>query len=190
MAYAKKTWALDDPITDVALNNIETGVDTAHDVLDATGTPTGLSAATANAIGTATAKAKADHTHTILANGTPSTQAMGDTAVVGTSAHLARADHKHAMPAFGYGATNVLKGSLIQAGNVGNASRAQNTRIAVTFPRAFASAPRVVVSLNENCDDVTILVGNITTTGFTVRNPYQAGVVGFNWIAVLDPSQP
>jgi hypothetical protein len=179
MAYAKKTWALDDPITDVALNNIETGVDAAHDVLDATGTPTGLSAATANAIGTATAKAKADHTHTILANGTPSTQTMGDTAVVGTSAALARADHKHAMPPFAKCGTGIYT-------VYGNQVTANTVNFSYTFP----STPVVVVTETDGDGDNRITrVYDITTTGFKVGG-VGSGInytINFNWIAMINP---
>lgn len=192
MSYAKKTWALDDPITDVALNNIESGVDAAHDALDATGTPAGLSATTTNAIGTATAKAKADHTHQVLANGTPSTQAIGDAALVGTSAALARADHKHAMPSFGGGATNVVSGNTMRCGRVAVAKR-WFTPINVSFGMTFPTTPEVVATPLWGSEvDAVLRVQSITTTGFAVV-PYSADPsannvdIGFTWIAMVNP---
>lgn len=99
MAYTRKTWKLEDPITDVALNNIEEGVAAAHVVLDAEATPTALDANSISAIGVSEGRAKADHVHGIAANGTPATlDALQDMAI-GTSNHLARSDHVHPIQA-------------------------------------------------------------------------------------------
>ena len=199
MAYAKKTWTLDDSITDVALNNIETGVDTAHDVLDATGTPASLSAATTNAIGTATAKAKADHTHSVLANGTPSTQAIGDAASVGTSSHLARADHKHAMPTFGSGATNVVAGNRLRGGVYNNSTTTNSVGTTpVLFDQPFPSVPVVAISHSItpwlDMDKYQVEVVEITTTGFKIRHILLQSASAtrpitftVNWIAMTNP---
>lgn len=193
MSYAKKTWTLVDPITDVALNNIESGVDTAHDVLDATGTPIGLSAATTNAIGTATAKAKADHTHQVLANVTPSTQAIGDTALVGTSAALARADHKHAMPSFGRNANQVVAGNHIRCGSVSGNTVSQGTEYTMPFGHTFPVAPVVVTTLRVGANvNVIVRILSTTTTHFTYSVSNAGGgtgtvVANFNWIAMVNP---
>ena len=199
MAYAKKTWALDDPITDVALNNIETGVDTAHDVLDATGTPASLSATTTNAIGTATAKAKANHTHAISSNVTPTPLAIGGAASVGTSSHLARADHKHAMPTFGSGATNVVAGNRLRGGVYSiNTSSQSDGDVPILFDQPFPSVPVVAISHSltpwVDLAKYEVEVVDITTTGFTIRRRLRQSATAteaitftVNWIAMTNP---
>lgn len=73
---------------------------------------------------------------------------------------------------------------LIQGGTGTQAADSNGT---VTFPTAYSTAPVVVVSgglSNHTQEGDAHLVGNPSTTGFTVGNSAGGGTVTFNWIAL------
>lgn len=88
------------------------------------------------------------------------------------------------------GAISSLNSNLPQAGYGAIAdATATEKRVQITFPRAFSSAPRVVVSLYNSSYNRRLHVTSITATGFIVVGALLSGsssaAIEFEWIAIM-----